>query len=257
MVGSAWEAFAGELALWRDSGKVVELWWRDDDAGHPDPALSRLLKLASRKKVPLALAAVPAIADRAIFGEIDSEVAVLQHGTDHQNRSAASDKKSEFPSAEPVDEALKRLLEGRKRLENAAGELVIPVLVPPWNRLSADLVPRLGAAGYRGLSTFSVRKVTHSAPGLVSINTHVDLIDWKGTRRFCGIDQALGQAVRHLAARRLGRADAQEPTGWLTHHAVHDEACWTFLEDLFDATQGTTGIHWCSPADLFVGRSGA
>lgn len=251
MKGAAWAAFAAEVAAWRAEGRVVEFWWRDDDAGRQVPALSRLIGLASRNEVPLALAAVPDSAERAAFAEIGAQVTVIQHGVDHLNRGAPAEKKTEFPVTEPIERAVCRLVGGREKLERAAGDRFMPVLAPPWNRLSAALLPHLGAAGYRGLTTFGVRKVTNPAPGVQAVNTHVDIVDWKGTRGFAGEDQVLAQAVRHLAARRTGAADAAEPTGWLTHHAVHDEGCWTFLQRLFDATRGLDGIRWRSPAELF------
>lgn len=251
MVTASWEDFSTELALWQQSGRFVEFWWRDDDAGGPTPELGRLIDLASRKAVPLALAVIPERAVEAAFSQIDAEVSVMQHGTDHRDRAAQTEKKTEFAGAEPVEDALRRLGAARSKLEDAAGGLVIPVLAPPWNRISPTLVPHLHQAGYRGITRFGVRKVTVSTPDFVEINTHVDIIDWKGARGFCGHERALGQAVRHLAARRLGQADASEPTGWLTHHAAHDEGCWNFLADLFDATRGRDGIHWRSSADLF------
>jgi hypothetical protein len=255
MVGAAWQDFRAELALWQESGNPVEFWWRDDDAGPSSAELGRLLALASKKKVPIALAVIPDRADRAAFTQMDAQAAVIQHGSDHRNRAGPSGKKTEFPEAEPVDEALKRLAEGRRKLEDAAGGLVVPVLAPPWNRLAPALVPRLLGAGYVGLSRFGVRKVTNSAGALAEINTHVDIINWKGARGFCGLEQALGQALRHLAARRLGTADASEPTGWLTHHAVHDEGAWNFLADLFDVTRGLDGVTWRSSIDLFGARA--
>jgi hypothetical protein len=83
------------------------------------------------------------------------------------------------------------------------------------------------------------------------VNTHVDLIDWRGQGGFAGEAAVLGLAVRHLAARREGRADALEPTGWLTHHARHDAAAWQFLEQLFEFTGRMGGVRWRSAADLF------
>jgi hypothetical protein len=109
----------------------------------------------------------------------------------------------------------------------------------------------LKAAGYCGLSTFGVRKVTIPDNGVVQINTHADIIDWKGTRGFCGEESALGQATRHLAAKRTGKADVAEPTGWLSHHAVHDVECWHFLEKLFDWTRTSMHVTWRSAASLF------
>ena len=253
MVSADWRAFADELLRWQDSGRVVEFWWRDDDACRPDPALERLCVLALRSGVPLALAAVPELAEPAAFEGLPAGVAVLQHGVDHRNRAAAAEKKTEFSADEPVYAAVERLLAGRAKLENVAQGRVLPVLVPPWNRLSSHLVPRLAAAGYRGLSTYGVRNITNLPFGLTQVNTHVDIIDWKGTRGFCGTQRALGQAVSVLAARRAGEAGAREPIGWLTHHAVHDAAAWDFLESLFDATCGVPGICWRSPGSLFNG----
>ena len=256
MKGQAWQDLAAEIAAWRDAGQTVEFWWRDDDATRPAPALTRLLRLASRSEVPLALAVVPEVAQAAAFAEIRSEVSVIQHGVDHVNRAAPGEKKTEFPASEPVGCALGRLIRGRRKLESIAGDRFIPVLAPPWNRLSAGLIPHLAEAGFGGFSTFGVRKVTNPAPAVIAVNTHVDIVDWKGSRGFAGVDNVLAQAVRHLRARRVGGADAGEPTGWLTHHAVHDEDCWTFLESLFDVTRSMSGIRWRSAVELFRGGSG-
>lgn len=252
MVDSAWRGFFDEIARWHDAGRDVDFWWRDDDACRPTPALTRLLALSGGSGVPLALAAVPAFAESAAFDDMPTSVAVLQHGVDHRDRACATEKKTEFHASEFVDTALQRLVAGRTQLEAVAGPRVLPVLVPPWNRLSAALMPRLAAAGYLGISTFGVRKVTNQAHGLRQVNTHVDIIDWRGGRGFAGTGSALGQATRHLAARRAGEADASEPTGWLTHHAVHDDASWSFLDRLFEATQGISGVYWRSPEDVFI-----
>jgi hypothetical protein len=79
----------------------------------------------------------------------------------------------------------------------------------------------------------------------------VDLIAWRGGRGFVGEEAALGAAVRHLTAKREGRADAGEPTGWLSHHAVHDEAAWAFLERLFETCRPAPGLRWRGAQELF------
>ena len=255
MVASAWHDFAAEIARWRDSGRVVEFWWRDDDASRPNAALSRLYALASRSNVPLALAAIPEIAESAAFEGLPAHSAVMQHGTDHLNRAALGEKKTEFSAFEPAQSSVERLLMARTKLEKVTNGRLLPVLAPPWNRVPPLLVRRLSAAGYQGVSAFGVTKITKAGPGLIQVNTHIDIIDWKGSRGFCGVAQALGQAIRHLAARREGRVDATEPTGWLTHHAVHDDACWEFLECLFQTTRDKEGVLWRSPASLFANGS--
>lgn len=248
----AWEAFHQELAQWRDSGRKVDFWWRDDDAGKPTPALERLIRLAQVEQVPLALAVVAQEYDAAIFQNDSSQVMLLQHGVDHQNRSSAGGKKTEFAASEPLAAALERLRCGYARIANQSPGRVLPVLVPPWNRIaSPGLLPALPGAGYRGLSRFGPRDASRSPAGLCEVNTHVDIIDWHGSRGFAGEEAVLAAAVAHLRARRTGLADPDEPTGWLTHHAVHDAPAWNFLSALFERTR-LPWVHWVRPD--FSGR---
>jgi hypothetical protein len=122
---------------------------------------------------------------------------------------------------------------------------VLPVLAPPWNRLRASLAARLPEAGLRGLSAYGPRPEAPPAPGVVQVNTHVDIVAWQDSRRFVGEAEALALARRQLA---LGSG---EPTGILTHHAVHEPAAWDFLARLFDATR-RQGASWLHPAQAFL-----
>lgn len=242
---SGWRALAGELAAWREAGATPSLWWRDDDAAAASPALSRLLRVAEQCGAPLALAAIPASAQ----GEAIARArCVIMHGCEHRNRAAAGEKKTEFPDAESDEAALERLARARERLAMLAGERFLPVLAPPWNRLRESLVPRLPAAGLRGLSRYGARKPGRH--GVREVNTHVDIVAWRGARGFLGEDASLALLVGHLAARRLRSADPDEPTGVLTHHAVHDEDAWRFLERLFEETRAG-GAAWADPVEVF------
>ena len=60
---TGWDALQRELELWRAGDRQAAIWWRDDDAVRPGPALDRLLELSSRHDVPLALAVIPAAAE--------------------------------------------------------------------------------------------------------------------------------------------------------------------------------------------------
>jgi hypothetical protein len=252
VVNQAWQAFFAEIAQWRESARIVDFWWRDDDACRPDPALARLVALANVHAVPLALAVIPADLQAAAFEPVDSLVTLLQHGVDHHNRAAAGGKKTEFPASELLATALERLADGQRRLQTLSASRVLPVLVPPWNRISSPgLIAQLADAGYRGLSTFGARGAMYAAPGVLMVNTHVDVIDWRGSRGFVGEEIALSVATRHLQARRRGLADVGEATGWLTHHAVHDEATWSFMALLLERTRGLDGVRWRAAADLF------
>ncbi|MBS0337925.1 MAG: polysaccharide deacetylase family protein [Proteobacteria bacterium] len=251
MVARAWRLFSDEIDRSRDSGCDVKFWWRDDDACRPDPALARLYALAGETGVPLALACIPAAAEPAAFDALPPSIVVIPHGVDHRNRASAGEKKTEFPERESVEAALGRLAAGRVRLEGIVGRRLLAVLAPPWNRIGPALVARLSEAGFCGVSTFGARKVESPAPGLRQVNTHVDIIQWKGGRGFVGAETALAMATRHLVAKRTGAADPLEPTGWLTHHAVHDEGAWSFLARLFEVTHCASGASWQRPLDVF------
>jgi hypothetical protein len=250
-MSTAWQALGEELDLWALEGRRVDFWWRDDDAGAPTPALERLLALSSCSKVPLALAAIPQDFEPEALVNAGPQVHVFQHGVDHRNRAGPGEKKTEFAGAEPLEQALLRLRQGRERLEQRAPGRVLPVLVPPWNRLSSPgLLAALPQAGIRGLSRYGARPPGVQRPELpllLEVNTHVDIIDWRGSRGFAGDDVCLQLACRHLQARRAGTAAPDEPTGWLTHHAVHDEAAWSFMDRLFAFVAERGGVHWVIP----------
>jgi hypothetical protein len=247
---TGWRALAGELAAWRAAGTVPTLWWRDDDAAAATPPLARLLALSRRSGVPLTLAAIAELAQAEAVRDAQY---VIMHGCDHRNRATPGEKKTEFPAAESAAAALERLAGARERLAGIAGARFSAVLAPPWNRFPESLVERLAGAGITGLSRYGPRKAGARKPcsGAVrEVNTHVDIIAWRGSRGFVGEEEALALLVRHLAARRRGEVDAAEATGVLTHHAQHDAAAWRFLERLFDETRAA-GAAWLSPGQLF------
>ncbi|MGD9537796.1 MAG: hypothetical protein AB7P52_18490 [Alphaproteobacteria bacterium] len=229
-------ALDAELDRWAANGETASFWWRDDDAGRDSPMLVRLLALAARRRAPLALAVIPLRLDAAAAQRIlaCNEASVLQHGISHENRARAGEKKCELAEDVPIETTLHALKEAGTRLRDAFGDRALPVLVPPWNRIAPSLVPLLPSIGLSGLSTYRARQAGEAAPGLRQVNTHADLVDWPGTRGFIGDAAALRLLTDHLAARREGRADAAEPSGLLSHHAAHDEACWAFLDALLD-----------------------
>src|SRR5690606_2061069 len=79
-------AATAELARWRDEGLILPVWWRDDDAVAPTPALERLLELAGRFQAPLHLAVIPEPATSELAERLRTASAfVLTHGWRHAN----------------------------------------------------------------------------------------------------------------------------------------------------------------------------
>ena len=227
----SWAALAE--AIRRRGGATF--WWRDDDAACRTPALERLLGHSEAFGIPLALAVVPRLAEPRLFEALGETVCVLQHGTDHRNRAAPGEKKTEFPAAEDDAAALGRLAGALERLRAMAGERFLPVLVPPWNRIRPRLLEQLPRIGVRGASGYGARQ----RAALPQVNTHVDIVAWREGRRFIGEEAAIAAALRAL--------ERNEPLGWLTHHAVHDADAWAFVERLL----ALEGVRWASAAELF------
>jgi hypothetical protein len=161
----------------------------------------------------------------------------------------AGGKKSEFPASRSWTEVAADLARGRNRLSAAFGARFVPALTPPWNRIDKGHASRLVELGYRGLTTYLAR--TGSPAGIAQVNTHVDVIDWRGSRGFVGLPAALALLTGHLEAKRTGKADPAEPTGVLTHHLVHDTETWAFLGELLDWCAKRPNVEWRSAADLF------
>ncbi|KGM33173.1 hypothetical protein P409_17305, partial [Inquilinus limosus MP06] len=75
-----------------------------------------------------------------------------------------------------------------------------------------------------------------------------------GTRGFAGVDRTLAPVLRHLADRRTGTADPEEPTGLLTHHLAHDDEGWIFLDGLLSTLTRHPATAWPEADTLFGAR---
>jgi hypothetical protein len=252
----AWARLDAELDAWTAAGRVATLWWRDDDAGDATPALERLLALAARHAAPLALATVPAWATPALAAAVAGAgelISVLQHGYAHANYAPLGQKKFELGPERPAAIVVAEIAQGWQLLEARFGPQFWPALVPPWNRMAPYLPPFLAELRFRGLSQFGPRARRLPVRGLLQVNTHVDIVYWKGPApRFAGAAKLVDEFTLHLAARRGGGADPDEPTGLLTHHAAHDEDCWRFLEALFPRFARHSAVRWLPAAGVFA-----
>jgi hypothetical protein len=253
--GAPWALLGAELDRWADAGQTATLWWRDDDAGEMTAQLDRLLKLRENTGIALALAAVPTRVDASFRSRlaVEADVAVLQHGYSHHNFATPGERKIELDGSRPADHVIADLAVGMQSLGSLPGWL--PVLVPPWNRIAAHLLPLLPELGYRGLSSLGPRQRPNVLAGLRQNNVHIDPIDWRGRNRppraFGGTDNALAAAIEHLAARRTGTVDGEEATGLMTHHLIQDENTWRFVEQFIAHTQAHPAVKWLAAGDIF------
>lgn len=227
-----------ELDRWHARGAVAPLWLRDDDAVSATPALERLVEMTARFSIPLTLAVIPAEEEESLRSLVASEahVHVAVHGWRHADHAAAGAKKQELGPERPADIVLAELASGLDRLGTHYGARLLPVLVPPWNRIDAALLPALPGLGFRALSVYGRER-----PGPIpAINTHVDLIDWHGTRGGRPPERLFAEIAARLA--EIGETGAT--MGLLTHHLVHNAGAWSFLETLFKVTAAHPACRW-------------
>jgi peptidoglycan/xylan/chitin deacetylase (PgdA/CDA1 family) len=224
----------------------VHLWWRDDDAGRLHPRLDRLLALAERHDVPVALAVVPAWLELDAAARIGATAtaSVLQHGHAHVDHAAPGGKRIELGGRASPKELGSLLDQGRTRLAAIFGDQFLPVMVPPWNRIAPEFVAALGGWGFSGLSTFAGAAAVTCAP-LRRIDAHIDVIAWRGDRAFIG----LGAIFRRLAT--LVQRRDPGPIGVLTHHLVTDDAGFEGLDQFLGLVQDRPKLRLASARDLF------
>lgn len=227
--------------------KPVRFWLRDDDAVMPGEPLDRLLALGETYAIPLTLAVIPAMTGTELRQRLSTarQVSVAVHGWSHHNHAPASEKKQELGPHRPQSELIEQLRQGFDQLSKDYGEQFLPVLVPPWNRISSELVPALDGIGFQALSTFSDQQYA----SIPMINTQVDIIDWKHTRGGRPSQELVSEMVTQLK-------QPQSPVGLLTHHLVHDEQAWQFLEQLFAATSAHPAVRWIAASELLDNTAG-
>lgn len=254
---SGWDKLRGELAAWGDDGRRAVFWWRDDDASEPRASLDRLLELRTAFDLPLCLAVIPGLAGESLAERLrDREaLSLLQHGYRHQDHSRPDEKKIELGGARKPQDTLSDLAAGMTAGRALFGDDWLPVLVPPWNRISQGIAESLPALGFRGLSTHGRRP---SPPaGLVQVNSHLDILAWRPSPRFAGEEFLLQQLLEGLRSRRLEDPPGkEEPLGILTHHRAHDAASWRFLESLFSWLAGQETVSWKGAMPLFFPGEG-
>jgi hypothetical protein len=232
VAATAAEAEAGLEAALRAVRTPVRFWWRHDDVGVDSAAFARILAIAQRRQIPIALAVVPKILKQDCVRRILAcpQATVVQHGIAHKN-NAASGRQIELGGTADRKLLKQQLEAGRKQLAGVFGTRFVPMQVPPWNIIAPDLVPSLPGLGFTALSTAGKRPAAEAAPGLRQVNIHLDLYRWNAPRGSLTYEEVLTA----LAARV--RSIRGEPLGILTHHSVMDDAAFAILDRVLACLQ--------------------
>lgn len=243
MTHALWTPLRRELAHFRADGLRLRVWWRDDDAIQPTRQLDRLSRLSEQLAIPVHLAIIPAHARPELEPVLtNGRFRGVVHGWAHANHAPPDQKSSEFGGSRRG--AAAEAAEGLVRLRSLFGPAIHAMFVPPWNRIDDTLLPGLSDAGYGFLSVFGPRVAAEPAPGLRMVNTHVDPVDWRGTRGLADPQTSLDRLAILLRSRRRGDADLREPLGLLTHHLMMDDPTWDFCHGLLSELRE-------GPLDLF------
>ena len=249
-----WDGLAEELSAWQERGQVATFWWRDDDAVAASPALARLVALSAATGVPVAIAAIPKLIEPSLPPALAGHpnVWLLQHGFAHIDHAKGLGEGAwELGAHRPLATVLAELEAGREIMGDLFGAPFLPVIAAPWNRIDPRLMPGLAARGFLGVSSYGERPLFPPLADFVEANIHSDPSRWKAGARFRGEAAALEMIVGHLRRRRSGEAQADEPTGIVSHHAALDEASWRFLGDLFRFVAEHPAGAWLSPKQIF------
>lgn len=249
---SKWEPLRRELAAWEQNHVAARLWLRDDDAVSVTPALVRLTERCAEHDVPYLIAVIPSQADTDLANYLSQQplAEIAAHGWTHRNHGGLGCK-AEFPEQRSRVEIVRDLRRARDRMEALFGSGALPIYVPPWNRMAAEVANLLPVAGFETLSVIGRNRIAGLYGELGQINVHLDIIDWRGSRGGRDHKELVDELAAHLA---WARENDQSPIGILTHHLVHDERAWTFLQELFAETAHHLVVRWSRVTDLLASQ---
>ncbi|MDC0738457.1 polysaccharide deacetylase family protein [Cognatishimia sp. SS12] len=230
-----WTPLRAELKRWHRKQLTLPVWWRDDDATAPSAALDHLIRLSEEVNIPVHLAVIPRDATPALAATLkgNDQMIPVVHGWAHANHEPEGENRCEFGLGAPLAQRQEQAAEGLRRLRGLMGATVAPMFVPPWNRVADDVLPHLPSLGFQSISGAHPNAQAAEIPDLAQINTHVDPLYWRPSRRLSEPQLLVDRCVRLLKRRRQGKTPNEPPFGLLTHHLVHDDRVWEFCRQFW------------------------
>jgi hypothetical protein len=245
-VSDAWHTLFETLNRMHEQNRTISFWIRDDDAVEPTYPLERLFHLCGAHEIPLLLAVIPEPATPALAQMIATQPLIhpCQHGYAHTNHAPSGQRAQEL-GYRPAAVILQELRVGREKLQQLLADRLHDILVPPWNRFDTSIMPELPNLGFLAISGFG-RLEGPPVRNLITLNTHVDIIDWRKDRK----TKPVADLVTIIKAEMERALHSNGQVAFLTHHLGHDEAAWDFLEALFAHTRSHPAAIWRSASDF-------
>ncbi len=242
MTEAAWAPAGNALDRAAAGGRAVRFWLRDDDCVAVTPALDRLTALCTTAGMPILLAVIPEPAEPGLADWVAAHPAVTpcQHGVAHRNHAAPGKRACELGGARPPDAVRDELVRGRAKLKALFGAHLSDILVPPWNRIDADIVSFLPGLGFSALSTFG--PTPEGDAGIRRLDSDLDIIDWRHGR--------VGRPLDDLSRKLAGLVVLQDVVGILTHHLAHDATAWAALEEMLGRLHAHPAVQFTEAAAL-------
>lgn len=240
----AWRPARAALDRAHAAGRRIAVWLRDDDCVAVTPALERLTGLCTAVGLPILLAIIPEPAEEPLDSWIAAHLAVTpcQHGFAHANHAPPGERAREL-GGRSVETVLDELRQGRAKLQRIFGPALSDVLVPPWNRIDAEVIPHLPDLGFSALSCFAP---TPDAFPIPRLDSDLDIVDWRGGR--------VGRTLDDMARKIAGIVERQDRLGILTHHLAHDEAAWSGLAEMLKRLAAHPAVRFADAATLLKRR---
>ena len=225
----------------QESGKIIQLFLRDDDIDSDEDTLRTLCDITLSRGIPLNLEVIPGNLTPSTIRFLKnlkrinpSLIELDQHGWRHTNHEQEG-RKCEFGASRNFQEQLQDIARGKALLEDALAERFFPVFTPPWNRGTADTFRALDELGFLVLSKDRGKQAV-TGYRFREISTTLDLYQWKtgpSMKSPMVIAKALDSQFNEL-----------ETIGLLLHHKVMDAEAFSFLDALLKLLRACSCIHF-------------
>jgi peptidoglycan/xylan/chitin deacetylase (PgdA/CDA1 family) len=232
------------LAQLEQSGRQLNVFFRDDDIDEDEATLHSLLDAFAENAAPLCLAVIPAKLKHETVKRLHAQPAELvelhQHGWQHVNHETEG-RKCEFGVSRNFEQQLNDIARGQARMDEAFGARWMRAFTPPWNRCTDATREALHALGFAVLSQDGGH-TRATGYQFREISISIDLHRWKGEPAMKSPESFLAEAAGQIAER--------DTLGVLMHHKVMDATAFAFVREWVATLRECTSVRFHTLASL-------